>query len=408
MRKKLTDLYVKTRKPPPAGRLVVVDTEVRGLALRITAYGTRSWLIRYRVKGEGKPAPQRSLVLERTTLAQARQRARDIIAAAKRGVDLVAEEKRAAAQRLAAAASARSIRELASEYVEKHCKPHQRRWRDTELRLRNHVLPTLGDKPVGEIRRADVVDLLDRLEHGKGLRQQVNRTRTMLSAMFRYAIERQYREDNPVTGTRLRKMEGERERVLDDAELKAIWAALDSLPDPGRSFVRLLMLTAARRDEVRGLLWGELDLDGALWLLPGSRNKSRRDFEIPLSKPAVAILRGLDRLGPHVLTVHAEGKKQWGSHGPFKADLDRESGITGWVFHDLRRTVRSRLAELRIPYEVAERVLNHAMTKIERTYNRHAYRDEKRKALEAWAGRLALIVGEGLRAPNVTELRARA
>jgi hypothetical protein len=158
MRKKLTDLFVKTQKPPPAGRLVVVDTDVRGLALRITAKGARSWLIRYRVKGAprqpGRPPPQRSLVLEEASLAEARQRAREVIAAAKRGVDLVAEEKRRAVERAAGAASARTVRELATEYVDKHCKPHQRRWKDTELRLNNHVLPTLGDKMVSALRRA--------------------------------------------------------------------------------------------------------------------------------------------------------------------------------------------------------------------------------------------------------------
>lgn len=407
MRKKLNDLFVRTRKPPPSGRLVIVDTDVRGLALRITSKGARSWLIRYRIKGEPRlpeRAPrQRSVVMEKATLAEARQRAREIIAAAKRGVDLLAEEKREALERAIAAASGRTVHELATEYVDKHCKPHQRRWRDTELRLNNHVLPTLGDKMVGEVRRADVVELLDLLEHEKGLRQQVNRTRTSLSAMFRYAIERQYREDNPVAGTRLRKMEGERSRILDDRELKAICGALDKLPDPGRAFVRMLMFTAARRDEVRGLPWHELDLDGALWVLPADRNKSRRDFELPLASPVVALLRELPRRGPHVFTVHAEGKTRWGDHGPFKADLDHASGVTGWVYHDLRRTVRSRLAELRVPYEVAERVLNHAMTKIERTYNRHAYREEKRKALEAWASLLTQIVSE---APsNVYALR---
>ena len=79
--------------------------------------------------------------------------------------------------------------------------------------------------------------------------------------------------------------------------------------------------------------------------------------------------------------------------------------MTGWVYHDIRRTVRSRLAELRVPFEIAERVLNHAMTKLERVYNRHAYREEKAAALQLWADRLAVIVGEGREAPNVVEMK---
>jgi integrase len=230
--------------------------------------------------------------------------------------------------------------------------------------------------------------------------------------MFRYAVEREHEfrlGENPVLGTRARKMESERSRVLTDDELKAIWIALNGLSEPGRSFVRVLMLTAVRRDEARGMRWAEADLEGALWVLPKDRNKSGRDFEIPLSKQMVALFKEIlpGRLGPCVFTVNAKGEKPWGAHGPFKTDLDAKSGVTGWVFHDIRRTVRSRLAELRIPYEVAERVLNHAMTKIERTYNRHEYREQKAGALQAWADRLMLIVGEA-GGTNIEMLRPTA
>ena len=164
------------------------------------------------------------------------------------------------------------------------------------------------------------------------------------------------------------------------------------------------MLTAARRNEARCLPWTEIAPTGDLWLLPATRNKTARDFEVALSTPMVEILAKLPRLGDYVFTVN--GSKPWTAHDKFKTALDRKSGVTGWVYHDLRRTVRSRLAELHIPYEIAERVLNHAMTRIERIYNRHAYRQEKAKALQAWADHLLFIVGEGREAPNVVTLRA--
>ena len=390
MRHKLTDRFIQAVKPPATGRLVVADTEVAGLSLRVTPNGVRSFLVRYRPRRQ----PQKSWTVPGTypevTLATARQKAREIVAAAKGGLDLIAERGRLEAERLKAAASARIIRELAAEYIERHCKPHQRAWRQIELRFNNHVLPTLGDRAANDIRRADIVELLDDLQHKKGLRQQVNRTRSALASMFQYAIEREYVADNPVIGTRHRKLEAERQRILSDQEIRAIWLALDDLPDPGRSFVKTLFLTAARRDEARCMEWVEIAPTSDLWLLPAARNKANRDFEVPLSRQMMALLASLPRPGAHVFTL--SGAKPWAMATEFKRALDAKSGVTSWVYHDIRRTVRSRLAELLVPYEVAERVLNHAMTKLERTYNRHGYRQEKAQALQRWADHLMGLV----------------
>ena len=104
----------------------------------------------------------------------------------------------------------------------------------------------------------------------------------------------------------------------------------------------------------------------------------------------VALLASLPKLGAYVFTV--SGAKPWTPTARFKRALDAKSGVTGWVVHDIRRTVRSRLAELSVPYEIAERVLNHAMTKLERTYNRHSYRQEKAQALQRWADHLMGLV----------------
>jgi integrase len=390
MKHRLSDRYLQTVKAPPAGRLVVADTEVRGLTVRVTASGTRTFLVRYRLPKQ----PQRSYTVKGaypgTSLAEARQRARDIIAAAKRGIDLVVEEQRREPERQRAEATARTVSELVSEYIEKNCRPHHRRWRDVERRLLRHVTPVLGDRPADSVRRADIVELLDGLQHDKGLRQQVNRTRSALSAMFQYAIEHEYVETtNPVVGTRPRKLETDRNRILSDDELRAIWLALDAMPNPGRSFVRALVLTGARHSEVRRLPWAEIN--GDLWTLPAERNKAARDFEIPLSAQMNGLLAAMQKQGPYVFSIDG-GEKPWTGTHRFKLALDRQSGVTGWVWHDIRRTVRSKLAELSVPYEIAERVLNHAMTKLERVYNRHSYRQEKAQALQRWADHLMGLV----------------
>ena len=136
--------------------------------------------------------------------------------------------------------------------------------------------------------------------------------------------------------------------------------------------------------------WAEIAPTGDLWLLPAARNKANRDFEIPLPRQMAAALANLPRLGPFVFTM--SGDRPWTATTELKQALDAKSGVAGWVWHDIRRTVRSKLAELSVPHEIAERVLNHAMTKLERTYNRHGYRPEKAQALQRWADHLMGLV----------------
>jgi integrase len=91
-----------------------------------------------------------------------------------------------------------------------------------------------------------------------------------------------------------------------------------------------------------------------------------------------------------------------------KAIFDCEAGVTGWTFHDFRRTASTGLAELHVPQDSIDRVLNHAKGTLAGTYNRHDYLDQKRRALEAWAERVAFVVGEACDAANVVKLRASA
>ena len=113
----------------------------------------------------------------------------------------------------------------------------------------------------------------------------------------------------------------------------------------------------------------------------------------------------MPRRGPYVFTIG--GRRPMTVHR-IKARLDRESGIEDWRLHDLRRTLRSGLAELGVSYEIAERVIGHAMPQLERTYNVFTYREEKRRALERWGRHLTVVVTDGHSAPNVVPLRAEA
>jgi integrase len=385
MTTKLTDRFLTSRKAPVAGRAIYTDSVMPGLAFRVSAAtdlnpeGRRDWLLRYRPRRQA----QRAVALgtyPAVSLSQARQRAGEIVTAAKRGVDLIAVEAREAEMRRSAEAKARPFSEIAKSYVDSV--KRLRSWRDIESRTRCHIIPKLGTKPIGEITRADVVEFLDGLERKQGLRHQVNRCRETLRLIFTYAIERELISINPVIGVSKRKVEIPRDRTLSIDELAALWRAINALPELPRAYFRVVLLTGARRNEVGRMKWSELDLETALWRLPAERNKSGRPFEIPLSDPVLETLRALPRLGPIVFAL--DGRRPMTLHQWIER-VRRDAGLLDVRLHDLRRTLRTGLAELAIPFEVAERVLNHAMPGLQAVYDRHNYSTEKRRALQLWA-----------------------
>lgn len=398
--RRLTDRTIAAIKAPPAGQVEIRDDVGPGLHLRIAAGGARTWSVRYSPKGAAR---RRATIgsYPGLSLAAARAKAYEIAAAAKRGEDLPASDAAQLEEARAAAARPGTVAELLRRYVADYAKANQRRWQLTERMFDLHVIPRLGDKLAVDLRRADVIELLDELRTAKKLAAQVNRVRSQLVAALNWAVDRNFLPGNPAASVRrLRQVETARARVLSDDELATLWRAAVKLGYPSGDLVRFLILTGQRRDEVRGLPWSELRESGAIWLLPAARNKSRRDHELPLPEAARALLAGAPRRGAFVFS--ARGGKPYAGMKRLKQILDRETKITGWVLHDIRRTVRSRLGEMGIPREIAQRVLNHARPGLDRVYDRGVYHDQVAKALEAWAQRVLRLV-DG--AANVVEMR---
>jgi integrase len=407
MRKRLTDRFLQSVSPPASGRAVYIDTEAPGLEFRVSPEDRRqlvrkAWSIRYQPKGGTRKRATYG-AYPAIPLAEARARAKEIAAASARGIDLPEQEKRHREEKRKAAKRPQTVGDLLDQYVERYCKPNQRKWQLVERMFATHVKPAIGGRPLMELRRADLVELLDDLQNEKGLRAQVNRVRSQVVAALNWAVEHEYLDANPAAAVKRRKIEGSRERVLSDDELRAIWRAADALSEPSRSLVMAWILTGQRRDEVRCMTWSEIDLARALWTLPAARNKGKRDHEIPLAPAMVALLGDRRRPGKPVFT--SDGRKPYAGQKRLKTILDRESGVTGWTLHDVRRTVSTGLAALHVPQDTIDRVLNHAKGSLAGTYNRHQYLGEKRRALEAWAERVAFIVGDGREAQNVVELR---
>ena len=285
---RLTDRLLQSVQAPETGRALLTDAATPGLEFRVTANGAKSWRVRYRVAGGAKQKQVTLGPYPAVSLADARERARDIYSAAKKGVDLPELEQRQAGDAERASRRPRTVKDLLDRYIDEYCKTNQRRWGQTERLFQAHVAPALGAKSLDEVRRADVVELLDDLQNKKGLNAQVNRVRSQMLAAFNWAVERDFLDTNPAATVKKRKkIETPRARVLEDVELGAIWRAADSLTYPSNQIVKMLILTGQRRDEVRCLPWSELRAD--LWMLPAERNKGNR--------PTMAALRGVDEAG---------------------------------------------------------------------------------------------------------------
>jgi integrase len=232
-----------------------------------------------------------------------------------------------------------------------------------------------------------------------------NRARSTLSAFFGWAIGEGLCESNPVAGTNKAEEGKERDRVLNDAEIAAVWLNADSANGYG-TILKLLLLTGCRRDEIGGLRWSEIDLNERKITLPGSRTKNGQEHVVPLSDLAMVILAGLTgqrREGrDHVFgRTLGSGFSGWSAS---KREFDELVKIDPWTVHDLRRTVRTEIDKLGTLPHVCEAVLNHLPEKLIRTYNRNTYETEKRKALDTWAHHLKTIVAQASGA-NVRKLR---
>jgi integrase len=193
---------------------------------------------------------------------------------------------------------------------------------------------------------------------------------------------------------RTKPSERERERVLSDDELRLVWKVAETAPLG--CFLRFVLLTATRRNEAAQARRSEIN--GADWIIPGARYKTKKDHLVPLSAMALAALPKAS--GAFIFTT--DGVKPLNASN-FKASFDKAlPPLPRWTLHDLRRTARSLMSRAGVPSDHAERCLGHVMPGVRGTYDRHEYYDEKRRAFEALASLVERIVNPQ---PNVVALR---
>jgi integrase len=246
------------------------------------------------------------------------------------------------------------------------------------------ILPVLGERPINDIRRSEIVRLLDDLSDNNGPRA-AGLAFAYLSKVMNWHATRDDDFRTPlVRGMGVRQPEG-RERILSDDELRAVWAASEQAGLFGQ-YVRFLLLTAVRRSEAANMVRSEVV--GSHWTIPAERMKGKKPYVVPLSGAALAVL---DRLGAG--SAHPHGPSSGppdlifplGDLGRWKEKFDQVVAMPHWTLHDLRRTARSLMSRAGVDKDIGERCLAHVIGGVRGTYDRWSYLDQKRAAFEKLA-----------------------
>jgi integrase len=386
--RRLTAISVAQIKPREK-RFEVADAGCVGLFLQVQPSGAKRFAVRYRINGK----PAKFTLAANLGLAAARTAASEIRQKVGQGIDPFQQKR--AAKAAAEIAAGTTLRAVAEAYLrQQEAKPEGERLRTIGQRratLTRLVFPVLGGRTIGEIKRGEVVKLLDKIEIERGARM-ADEVLAMLHIVFGWHAIRDEDFRSPLVKgmARTKPKERMRSRTLTDDELARVWKACDSAGVFG-DYVKFMMLTATRRNEAARMTWGEINGSGD-WLIPEVRYKNKRPHLIPLSKAARELLAKQPQIAscPYVFT--SDGNRAVSGFGQGKIRLDQLSGVSGWRLHDVRRVCRSLLSRVGVPNDVAEMCLGHTLPSLRRTYDLHDHYREKKDAFERLAAEVARIV----------------
>jgi integrase len=359
-----------------------------GLFLSVYPSGIKSWVFRYR-----RPNRKSAKMTIGTYPAFPLSVARDVAAEARRRVAELGDPGRDKAKAKAAAGDTGDLTGAwLDRYVAEFLTRKAATYRYNASRVVNKRLrPDWEDRRIGTITGDDVHDVVDA---SAGPAAQ-NFTRAVAGSFFKWVLKQKRAPItvSPAANVARPNDPGSRDRVLSLPEIAAVWAATAS-GSPFDAFVRLLLLTGQRRNEVAGMRWAEItNLDGAspLWTVPAERAKNGQPNPVPLAPAAVTIIRGVHRWPGSDFVLSNTGAKPLCGFPKFKTMLDARCPLSkSWVLQDLRRSLSTGMNEAGVDPWIVESILNHKGHKagVAGIYNHARYLVQKRAALETWAGTL--------------------
>jgi len=415
---KFTDMAIRNLKPKESKYYVRADMAGKhGLALCVYPSGGKTWFFIYTFEEK-----RFSLSLGNypdRTLAEATVKFDEYwkLFSSGRNPALVEDEAREERRK------APTVADLADEYIKKHAKVKKKSWEADERALAVEVVPKWGKRKAADIRKRDVVLLLEEIVE-RGSPVMSNRVRALLSKMFNFGVDRDIVEANPCSGVKALAEESPRERHLCDEEIKVLWNQLDTndelvMSEETKRALKLILVTAQRPGEVSGMHRNELE--GCWWTIPVERSKNGKSHRVYLTGLALELIGGkegfifespkgdmpIDEKGlARALRRNIKGqlyktdkvKRRNGKEyvrGAYRQKASPEDpnrlGIDFFTPHDLRRTAATHMAESGVLEEIVDRVLNHSRRGVTWTYNRYPYQREIQAALEAWERKLKMI-----------------
>lgn len=403
----LTDRFVAAAKPDSTGRTDYFDTAVPGLALRAAA-AHKSWTYNFTSPKGGKRARLTLGSYPALSLAKARGLALEAKGHVEDGQDprdvLAAQD-----------ATAMTVADLISSYLEKHVHPSLRSAVQVEARFKRDVVPVIGSIKVADLHRRDVNRVLDTIM-ARGKPTMARIVFQQLRAILRWAVARGDLDHTPIEGMAAPGAESPRERVLSDDEISTLWDALPAAMAKSltcQRIIRLCLVTGQRVGEVSGMSCDELDLAARTWTLPGVRTKNAHPHLVPLSDMAVSIVEEAlaDAAGHPFVFPAGAGPLAPSAVSRTIGRAQARMGISHWTAHDLRRTALTGMAKLGVSPVVLGFVANHRTVThggvTMGVYVHYAHDREKRQALELWADRLAAVVaGNGAKIVPLPARRA--
>ena len=371
------------------------------LGLRVSPKGKQAWIISYRING--KKSTHTIGTYPSIPLSEARKEAATLLQGISEGIDPNGVKKQYRA--------APAFNDLCEEYLSHHaCKKKDGGHAD-KLKLYNKRLDPLRKGKAQDIRRRDVIQVLDDIAEEAPI--SANRYKALLSKLFNVCIRRDLLPDtfvNPAANIDKPTQENSRDRVYSHDEMKALWNSFDGLRPGLSEAMKVLTLTGQRLNEIMKLEWQEINMEGLVISLPGSRTKNGRPHEFPIS-PMVVEIFGAESSRRHAskpwLASHTgyvfkgnsrrhrsqsdKGKpiSLWNRDRQF---IRRESGVADFRPHDLRRTMVTLLAREGVSRFILDRLTNHVDGTVGGIYDRHDYFSEMRDAVNQWEGVVKSII----------------
>jgi integrase len=387
-RKTLTDAYITSLKPKPK-RYAVPDPQLPSFYVRVTPTGAKSFAA-VATDPSGKQIWTTIGTPALYSLDEAREKAREVIKAVRGGEG----------------AGLDTFMSVAGQWLKRHVEKNGIRTRaEIERILARYILPKWAGRDFVSIKRSDVTALIDHVEDKHGPRQ-ADCCLTVFSSIANWYASRHDSYSSPLVRgmKRAAGKERQRDRILSDDEIRAVWSALP-VGDTFGDLVKLLLLTGQRREKVVGMKWADVSLDG-VWKLPTDKREKGNAGELTLHDLALDILRARPRFtsNPYVFAA-ARGRDHFSGFSKAKLALDKKLALPQWQLHDLRRTSRTLMSRAGVNREHAERVLGHLISGVEGVYDQHRYDVEKTKALKALAGLIEHILKPE---PNVMPMRKLA